>query len=247
MKNEEYSGAYSALGSVFEYLNDDCGYEKWSQYLIETLRALGLKSGARGVDIGCGNGYFTRALYKAGFDVWGADISPQMLNRAVEIARSEGVAAQFLLQDVTKLKLDFKCDFITAVNDCINYVPKDKLCQTFKRIYASLKKGGAFIFDISSEYKLKHIIGSNVFCEDREELSYMWFNTLKEDCVDMEITVFSRRTDGDYTRSDERQTQYIYGENEILAALNAAGFTAQTEGHLGGSKEQRINFICRKD
>ena len=46
--------SYSALGRWFEYLNDDCGYEQWSQYLIDTLKNLG--AGVQGVDIGCGKG-----------------------------------------------------------------------------------------------------------------------------------------------------------------------------------------------
>ncbi|MFQ7076865.1 MAG: hypothetical protein ACLRSW_02405 [Christensenellaceae bacterium] len=35
----EKKAAYEGLAEWFEYLNDDCGYEKWSQYLIskETL------------------------------------------------------------------------------------------------------------------------------------------------------------------------------------------------------------------
>lgn len=42
------SGIYSALGGVFEYFNDDCGYDKWSQYLIERINSLGIKPCARG-------------------------------------------------------------------------------------------------------------------------------------------------------------------------------------------------------
>ena len=92
--------SYSALGGKFEYLNSDCDYEKWSQYLIRTLN--GLNAGACGADVGCGNGYFTRALYKAGRDVCGVDISPEMLTKARELASSEGVRAEFLLGDITK-------------------------------------------------------------------------------------------------------------------------------------------------
>ena len=51
--NKAYAGAYSALGSAFEYFNDDCGYEQWSQYLIEKLRSL--NAGSSGIYIGCGN------------------------------------------------------------------------------------------------------------------------------------------------------------------------------------------------
>lgn len=71
------ANSYSALGRWFEYLNDDCGYEQWSQYLIDTLKKE--NAGKNGVDIGCGNGYFTRALIKAGYNVFGVDISPEML------------------------------------------------------------------------------------------------------------------------------------------------------------------------
>lgn len=237
---------YSALGGAFEYLNNDCGYEKWSQYLIEKLEHLGCKRGARGADIGCGNGYFTRAFKRHGFDVLGMDISPEMLSRACELSAEEGLRVEFLLGDITKLNLNFKCDFITAVNDCLNYVPQSALAQTFKRINKNLKKGGAFIFDISSEYKLKNIIGSNLFAEDRGDVAYMWFNNFKGDCVNMDITLFSRRADGLYERSDEAQTQYCHSESDVLTALKEAGFDAACEGHLGEDRRERINFICRK-
>ena len=235
---------YSALGGIFEYLNDDCGYDEWSQYLINKLKSLG--AGRDGLDIGCGNGYFTRALIRAGYAVKGMDISEEMLSSAVEIARREGVRAEFLYGDITKLKVNAKPDFIVAVNDCLNYVPQSKFSATFSKVYQSLKKGGVFIFDISSEEKLKNDLGNNFFADDGEDITYLWFNTLKEDRVDMDITVFTRGADGKYARADERQTQYIHSEEGVISALKNAGFEVATEGHLGLSKEKRINFICRK-
>lgn len=236
------TSSYSALGRWFEYLNDDCGYEKWSQYLIERLAL----SGGRGVDIGCGNGYFTRALIKRGYEVFGVDISPEMLSRAQELSLKEGVRAEFLLGDITKLKLSSKLDFAIAVNDCINYVKKSDLKSAFKHVRACLKKGGTFIFDISTEYKLKNVLGNNLFAEDREDITYLWFNELKEDSIVMDLTFFERGTDGKYSRFDERHVQYIYGEEEIMDALKECGFEAQSEGHLGKDKRERINFICTR-
>ncbi|MDE7168204.1 MAG: class I SAM-dependent methyltransferase [Clostridia bacterium] len=235
---------YSALGGKFEYLNDDCGYDEWSQYLINKLRILG--AGREGLDIGCGNGYFTRALSRAGYSVKGMDISEEMLSSAVEIARREGVQAEFLYGDITKLKVNAKPDFIVAVNDCLNYVPQEKLAATFSKVYQSLKKGGVFLFDISSEEKLKNDLGNNLFADDGEDITYLWFNTLNGNKVDMDITVFTRGADGKYDRADERQTQYIHGEQAVISALENAGFKVETEGHLGGTKEKRINFICKK-
>ncbi|MDE6598299.1 MAG: class I SAM-dependent methyltransferase [Clostridia bacterium] len=238
------ANSYSALGRWFEYLNDDCGYEQWSQYLIKTLKNAG--AGAKGVDIGCGNGYFTRALIKAGYTVRGIDVSPQMLDKAQQISLKEGVRAEFLLGDITKLKLPAKVDFAVAINDCINYVPKEKLKSAFGKVYDCLKTGGAFIFDISSPNKLKNVLGNNLFAEDRDDVAYMWFNSLADDSVTMDITLFSKNADGTFSRFDERHVQYIHEEDDICTALKETGFTVRTEGHLGGTKEERINFICTR-
>jgi ubiquinone/menaquinone biosynthesis C-methylase UbiE len=236
---------YSALGSWFEYLNDDCDYLQWSQYLINELK--GLNAGPCGADIGCGNGYFTRALYKAGYNVIGIDISPQMLTVARQKAAKEGVRCEFLSGDITKLKLNAKIDFAVAVNDCLNYVAKDKIKTAFSKVYNNLKKGGVFIFDISSENKLRNIIGENLFGEDREDISYLWFNKQTADGVIMDLTFFVKDKDGRYCRYDERHIQYAHTEDEIISALKEVGFTKVTsEGHLGGSKDVRINFIAVK-
>ena len=238
------ANSYSALGRWFEYLNNDCGYEQWSQYLIKLLNSE--NAGPSGLDIGCGNGYFTRSLLRAGYLVTGIDISPQMLDTAQSLALKEGIKAEFLLGDITKLRVTAKKDFCIAINDCINYIPKDKLKSAFSHVKGCLKKDGIFIFDISSSKKLKDTIGNNLFAEDGEEISYIWFNTLQDDSVTMDLTFFERRKDGNYSRYDERHIQYIYEESEVLSALNEAGFEVRTEGHLGKDKGERINFICRR-
>ncbi len=241
MKN----AAYSALGGYFEYFNRDCDYELWSQYLIKKLKEA--NASGRGVDMGCGNGYFTRAIYRAGYDVCGMDISAEMLSRAVEYARKEGVKAEFLSGDITKFKLNFKAGFVTAVNDCINYVPPQKLKSTFAGVYKNLAAGGVFIFDISTPEKLKNTVGNNTFFYDLESAACVWCNALKEDRVDMDITVFIKGADGRYERRDESQTQYIHGVTDILQTLKEVGFKVKCEGHLGGGDFcERANFICTK-
>ena len=239
--------SYSALGGKFEYLNSDCGYEQWSQYLIDALASLG--AGESGVDIGCGNGYFTRALYRAGKDVCGVDISEQMLDRAKQLAAAEGVRAEFLLGDITKLKLIRRVNFAVAVNDCLNYVPPQKLHAAFSHVRGCLKKGGAFIFDISSQYKLKNVLGNNLFSEDLEDITYIWFNKFLGDRVVMDITVFTPAGGGLFRRDDERHVQYVHTVQSVSEALANSGFELlRTEGHLGEPLKEnslRINFICR--
>lgn len=239
------SESYSALGGIFEYLNADCDYLTWSQYLLNKIKRAGNFS--TGLDVGCGNGYFTRALNKAGYKVDGVDISASMLSRAKQLAAKEGVRCEFLLGDITKLKVCGKVDFCTAVNDCINYVPKSKLKGAFARIYAATNANGAFFFDISSENKIRNILGENLFGEDRDDISYLWFNKQTDDGVQMELTFFIRGENGLYTRCDETHIQYAHTEEEIISALKEAGFArVECEGHLGGDKSERIQFAAFK-
>ena len=133
-------------------LRDFLVNQKPSQYLIDTLKEYPLSCG---LDIGCGGGWFTRALQKHGYMMTGMDISPEMLDFAQQQALRLGVRSEYILGDVTKKKLPKKFDFITAINDCINYIPKEKLGSALKNVAAMLKKGGIFFFDISSKRKFE--------------------------------------------------------------------------------------------
>ncbi len=242
----ERRAAYANLAKWFEYLNDDCGYEKWSQYFIEKLKAYGV---VKGLDIGCGGGWFTRAFQRAGFSMTGLDISPEMLAVAQETAFKEGVRGDYLLGDICSFHTPQKYDFATAINDCVNYIPKNKLLAAFSKVKAALKKGGIFLFDISSERKFRERIANTVSVDDREDVTYLAFNRTEGESVTMEVTLFVKGERGSYERLDELHRQYIYTEEEILAALRAAGFTVlSVEGHLGEDKAQsdRISFVARK-
>lgn len=241
------SAAYTGLAGWFEYLNQDCDYEKWSQYLHKRLKEAGTAPGGRGLDIGCGSGYFTRYFQNSGYDMTGFDVSPEMLAQAE--ARKGGAAKpQYVLADVRKLKINGRADFAVAVNDCFNYVPPKDIPAALRRVAAAVKKGGAFLFDVSSEYKLREIVGNNTFCEDREEVAYMWFNRLYPDRVEMDVTVFSRRGDGLFSRADEHHVQYIHSEAFLREELEKAGFLClKTEGALGNAEDRtRVNFIAKR-
>ena len=242
----ERKAAYAHLAKWFEYLNDDCGYENWSQYFITKLKTYPVKTG---LDIGCGGGWFTRAFQRAGYAMTGVDISPEMLDFAQETALKEGVRSEYLLGDITKFKSPKKFDFATAINDCINYIPKNKLHAALKNVASALVKGGIFLFDVSSERKFKEKIANTVSVDDRDDVTYMSFNKEEADGVTMEVTLFCRRKDGSYERLDETHRQYCYTEEEIISALQKSGFTLLgVEGHLGEEKSgsDRILFIAKK-
>ena len=242
----ERKAAYANLAKWFEYLNDDCGYENWSQYLILKLENFPLTSG---LDVGCGGGWFTRAFAKHGYQMTGLDKSAEMLNFAQERALKEGARGEYLLGDITAFKSPKKFSFVTAINDCVNYIPKTKLNSAIKSVYNALEKSGVFLFDISSERKFLDKIANTVSVDDRDDVTYMSFNKAEEDGATMEVTLFVKQADGLYERLDEVHRQYRYTKAEILSALEKAGFTVlEAEGFLGEDedKSDRLCFLAQK-
>ncbi len=238
--------AYTNLAEWFEYLNDDCDYENWSQYLIMKLNRFPL---VEGIDVGCGAGWFTRAFQRRGYKMTGMDVSPQMLDVATRNAMESGVRSDYILGDIANSPLQKKYDFVTAINDCINYIPKTRLSRAFKHVAGGLKKGGVFLFDISSPRKFTQKIANTVSVDDREEVTYLAFNRLEGDVATLDVTLFVQDKAGKYTRLDETHVQYVYTQEEIESALRENGFTLlEVEGHFGEAIESsdRICFLAKK-
>ncbi len=242
----ERSAAYAHLAAWFEYLNDDCGYENWSRYLMEKLKNYPVSTG---LDIGCGGGWFTRAFQRRGYRMTGLDVSAEMLDFAQQTALKEGVRSEYILGDITKTKLPKRFDFAMAINDCLNYVPKNKLNAAVKNVAGALKKDGLFLFDVSSERKIRQKIADTVCTDDRDDVTYLAFNRQETDGVTMDVTLFVKRSDGAFDRLDETHRQYIHTERDLADALLSNGFELlQVEGHLGEEKEtsDRLCFLARK-
>ena len=213
---------YTVLAKFYDKLSYDCDYEKWSQYLYGLIsRHAG--SCAKGADLACGSGRMTIMLKRLGLELFGVDISAQMLGRAVENAARERVKIEFIQSDMAAFKAHKKLDFLTCANDGVNYVEKKRLVACFKNFYRNLSSKGALLFDISSAHKLKNVLSDSVFFEDTDDLTYIWSNRQREDAVEMEL-IFFVREGGNYLRFDENHIQYIYQIEEIEQALLAAGF-----------------------
>lgn len=187
-------------------------------------------------------------LSDLGYKITGVDISPDMIAIAQKNARKTGSHVKFAVQNAEEISLEKKVDFITAICDVVNYIKKP--IDFFKNTYNNLKDGGVFVFDVSSEYKLKKILGDNVYTEECDNVLYVWSNSLYKNRVEMFLSFFRRDDDGRYTRFDEEQTQYIHKEEDLAMLLFEAGFdSVQTfsESYQTVEKDsERIHFIAKK-
>ena len=241
---------YDSFADKYDFLMRDISYEEWSDYLCSFLDESD-KEIKKICDIGCGTGSITVLLSERGYSLTGIDQSVGMLEIASEKARSSGQRIMFSNQDLKELVLG-RTDVVVMNMDVINYIAPEDLQMSFERISGGLKKGGLMLFDISSGYKIRNILGNNFFYEDYDDVTYFWKNTLSDDekSVDMELTFFIRDGEG-YKRRDEFQTQYAHEADDVKKTLEKAGFSVDIYafGTRDKVKEdtERIFFRCRKD
>lgn len=223
---------FSFAAEFYEELMGKEG-DAWAKKTVSAVRRAAVNP--RGADVGCGTGKVTRALCAAGFDAVGMDPSPEMLSEAMRLGGAQYVFGS--MKDAAKLR---GLGFVTAVNDVVNYIRPKDLDKNFAAVFSALAPGGAFLFDLSTEYRLRQVIGENLFGEDGEEMSYLWFNRQKKDGVLMELVYFVKRG-GTYEREEESFFEYIHTEEEVISALSRAGF-GKIKTARQGSPAERLFF-----
>ena len=241
--------SYDSFADQYDYLMKDISYEKWTDYLCSFFRDADIDVN-RITDIGCGTGKITLILADRGYTVTGIDRSENMLRVASKAAREKGLHIQFSCQDLEDITVG-KSDAICMNMDVLNYISQDKVENVLAKLFAGLRRGGILLFDISSGYKLREILGDNFYYEDHDDVTYFWKNSLDREAkkVDMELTFFVRKGEL-YERRDEYQSQYIHEENDIIDAALKAGFIVDSyefgTRNGTGEKSERILFRCRK-
>ncbi|MEW9123924.1 MAG: class I SAM-dependent methyltransferase [Thermotaleaceae bacterium] len=244
--------SYSGFAYVYDRLMEDVDYNSWTDYIEKIFYRYG-KEPKNIVDLACGTGNITNSLAKRGYNLIGVDISESMLMIAQEKAMDMSVEVIYLNQDMRRLELPTELDAILCICDGINYITNDKdLKEIFASVYRYLKSEGLFIFDISSYYKLSHILGHNTFAENYEEVSYIWENYFDEEknVCDFDLTLFIKDGKG-YRKHEENHCQRAYGEEEILSLLKTASFSkieAFEAFSFNGPQDntERIYFVCQK-
>lgn len=241
--------SYREFANLYDRLMDDFDYKKWYGYIEDIFKKYDKPKNI--LEMACGTGNITYYLGCAGYELTAFDLSEDMLsiayNKLIDLDN-----VKLLQQDMIDFKIDEKFDSIIATCDSINYITETRdLLTTFENVYSHLKEGGLFIFDINSYYKLKNIIGNNIFVEDRDDVFYAWQNYYDEktDVCEFYLTFFESKDGVSYSRIDEVHLERAYKLEEIRELLRKAGFknVDSYDGFTFNSvneKSERINFIA---
>ncbi|MFH1513548.1 MAG: class I SAM-dependent methyltransferase [Bacillota bacterium] len=220
------TGVYAAFASVYDRLMADVDYPAWAAFYRTLLLKRGITGGAV-CECACGTGSLTLLLQKH-YEMTGVDISGEMLAIAAGKARRAGLSIPFVQTDMRSFSLHRPADGVLCTCDGVNYLPNEReVARFFRAAHQALRPGGALIFDVSTPYKLKTILGSHSVGEDAEDVAYLWQNKFyMKDCrVEMRLSIFKREEGGRYARIVEEQTQYGYTWPVLQTLLSAEGFT----------------------
>jgi len=243
---------YQGFARVYDRLMHDTPYDIWYKHLLEVFKTYDLKT-KEILELACGTGEMTNRLSKGGYKVLGTDLSEEMLDIAQNKAYDKNLKVRYVQQDMTNIELFQTYDAIISFCDGFNYlIDKDDLRKTFKNCYEYLNDDGLLIFDMSSDYKLKHVLGENVFTETSEEVAFIWENYYDEETkiLEFDLALFIKEN-GMYARTDEVHKQRAYSLDEIKTCLDENGIellsVLDTNTNRGVTEQsERWLFIGRK-
>ncbi len=243
-----YAG-YNRFASVY---NRHWGGEYAQRVLpiLENLVLRHLPRKGRILDLCCGTGQLASTLAALGYGVTGLDGSDGML----AFARENAPAVEFITADARSFRLPAVYHAVVSTFDSLNHIMTlDELTAVFRNVYAALRKGGRFFFDLNTEagYKVTWqdsfgIVEDDLVCVVRSKY------TPEQRIAQFDATVFYQR-DG-WQRTDVTLLQKCYEEKEVRSALKSAGFTriqAYSVDEQHGMRKltadaDRVFYICQK-
>lgn len=245
--------AYDAFAPVYDALMRDVDYGAWCDYLVSLQKRLGMPEAPKALDVACGTGNLTLRLAAAGWDVAGSDRSPSMLRQAQQKARLAGRPLQWIQQPMQSLCLHRPVDIVNASLDGVNYLLEQQdLSDFMASACRALRPGGWLLFDVSTPYKLEHVLGGQVFAEDCDQAAYFWQNDYDADealCY-MLLTLFVREGDV-YRKHVEEHVQRAWTKAQLEQGALQAGFARVKAMDFGGlspasPSAQRWQFAAQK-
>jgi SAM-dependent methyltransferase len=230
--------SYDVLAPYYERFTDGYRHDKWLPQLDALCRDHGL-TGTHVLDVACGTGRSLRPLLSMGYSAVGCDVSSAMLAEAE--LRAPGVP--FHLADMRSLPPLGRFDWITCLNDAVNYLmSRADLERALRSMRRLLKPDGLLVFDVNTLREHRDGFASTFVVQD-ESVFLCWEG---RGCTDADgypghadIAIFGRAGDL-WQRALSRHTQRWWSSADVARSAAAAGLEViAVRGQLPGASIQR--------
>jgi SAM-dependent methyltransferase len=113
------------------------------------LALCGDVSGLRVLDVGCGNGYFSRELAMRGARVTGIDISPRMIAHARRLESTAPLGVEYQVLDSAALRAHFSEQSFDMATSCLALQDMPDVERVLRGVRRLLRPGGRLVASIA--------------------------------------------------------------------------------------------------
>ncbi len=212
------------LAPWYDSLTGDVPYDKIADFYETEFSADGGEFRLV-LDLCCGTGSMTWELARRGYDMIGADSSPDMLMQAQSKENdSNAERPLFLCQRAEELDLYGTVDAAVCCLDGFNYIPDESLAEVFRRLNLFIRPGGLLIFDIRTPEFLQSLDGQ-IFVDEKDDVLCLWRADYDENLSALVygMDLFTRRGRL-WERSGEEHIEYVHEPEKLGKMMNSAGF-----------------------
>jgi SAM-dependent methyltransferase len=208
--------AYTLLAGVYDEIVVDPCYSRWVDFLVgqwgDEVHSV--------LDVCCGTGLLTAELARQGMHVTGVDASADMLARAAAALPPGTPLVRAVLPD---LPVTGPFDAAVSTFDGLNYLTPDDFACSIEAIAERLRPGGWLAFDLHTDAAMRLLVDHPVL--EGEDAGHGFTITSEVDPVarTCATTITLVPAEGGEPFR-ERHEQYVHSDDQVWAALRAAGF-----------------------
>ena len=183
-----------------------------------------------------------------GKQVCATDISKDML----EVAKYKCIdfKADVMLSriDMCDFAVDSQLDLILCLCDSLNYVIDLKnVKQAFENTYNALKKGGSFIFDIDSMYKMETILKDYDEENDEDDFYFHWHvDRISKGYVKHSVEIIDKVENDRVYEEHYQKTYDVETYIELLEKIGFKNIKLYSDFSKYGTECERVIFVCQK-
>jgi SAM-dependent methyltransferase len=176
------------------------------------------------LDVCCGTGQLALYFLEQGFTVTGIDLSEAMIVYARQNTAAYRDRAAFIVADAAHFSVDRQFGLAVSTFDALNHLPDaDALRACFACVYAAVKAGGVFVFDLNTRVGLQR--WNNITVNETPEVTLITRGIYDGgDRAYTRITGFVREDDGRYTRFEENAYNTVFDLVHVRDLLLETGW-----------------------
>lgn len=214
------------------------------------MSSIELNKGSKILDAACGSGRHFIYFKKSGYNVFGFDLSKNLLNIAQKKLKEKNLPVDLFCADIRKICLKHKFDLITNLFTSFGYFENDDENFAFIRTaYELLKINGYYVLDY---FNMNYLINNLIPYSEKQIDSFNVIENrvIKNNRVNKKIVIQDINTS--MVINEFYESVKLYQPDELISKITGIGFrTKKIYGSYSGKdfdykNSQRLILIFQK-